>query len=137
MPTTFDKLAARAQKFGFSLVKRENFNSKEEAEAAKMEAKASTGMNKTLQICYGIRSIRNACVFFFSLNAVRSFLKEQKNTSMLFSFDVTAIAVTRVMIRAKSEEEAKDKISGEIVRQINKDELQLDIEVHGSYFEKK
>lgn len=76
MPTTFDKLAKRCQKFGLSLIKREKFNHRDEVAAAQMEAKVSTGMDRSLRVEYAICSVRNGPVFFFSIKAINSYLKE-------------------------------------------------------------
>lgn len=85
MAKTFDILARKAPKFGFSLVKREDFNKHEEEAAAQQEARASTGMSRTLQISYGLRRnkalMAQGAVFFFSLNAVADYLKNHAQPS--------------------------------------------------------
>ena len=79
MPTTFDKLAKKSPKFGVSLVKREDFNKHEEEAAAQQEARASTGMSRTLRITYALRRDQalkaQGAMFFFSLKAVDDYLK--------------------------------------------------------------
>lgn len=79
MPTTFDKLAKKAPFFGFSLIKREDFNKHEEEAAAQQEARASTGMSRTLRITYVLRRDQalkaQGAMFFFSLKAVDNYLK--------------------------------------------------------------
>ncbi len=79
MTKTFDILANKAPKFGFSLIKREDFNGHEEDAAATMEAKASTGMSRTLHIPYGLRRKKakkaQGAMFFFSLRDVADYLR--------------------------------------------------------------
>jgi hypothetical protein len=80
MSKTFDNLAKKAPFFGFSLIKRENFNKHEEEIAAYKEANASTGLSHTLRIQYALRrdgSVKaQGAVFFLSLKNVATYLKE-------------------------------------------------------------
>jgi len=80
MPTTFDNLAKKSPKFGVSLIKREDFNKHEEDAAAQQEARASTGMSRTLRITYALRRDKalkaQGAMFFFSLKAVDDYLKK-------------------------------------------------------------
>jgi len=74
MPTTFDKLAKKVSSLGFTLVKRENFNTNEEIAAGMQEAKASTGLSRTMRINYCVRQASGG-LFFFSLRSVGECLK--------------------------------------------------------------
>lgn len=85
MAKTFDILANKASKFGFSLIKREDFNKHEEEAAAHQEARASTGMNRTLYIPYGLRRNKaekaQGAIFFFYLRDVNDYLKNHAQPS--------------------------------------------------------
>lgn len=78
MPTTFDRLANKATSFGYSLVKREDFNTNEEMAAGMQEAKASTGLSRTKRINYCVRQ-KSGGLFFFSLKSVAECLKNFGN----------------------------------------------------------
>lgn len=78
MSTTFDRLSKKATSLGLTLVKRENFNPNEEIAAGMQEAKASTGLSRTLRINYCVRQT-NGGLFFLSLKSVRESLKNFGN----------------------------------------------------------